>query len=152
MCADRARAEELTQDAFVRAWERLSSFRGESRFSTWLHRLTVNVVLESTRADQRWHLRFLPEESVSDREARASTGPAGRIEARLDLERAVASLPPGARMVLVLRDIEGYRYREVAEMTGLAIGTVKAQIHRARRLLRERLSAGTDRKANGLSR
>src|SRR5881398_998874 len=110
LTADRARAEELTQDAFVRAWERLASFRGESAFSSWLYRLTVNVVFLGQRAGQ------------------------------LDLERAIAALPPGAREVFVLHDVEGYRHHEIARLNGIAVGTSKAQLFRARRLLREALS------------
>lgn len=134
LSADRGRAEELTQDVFVRVWQKLSTFRGDARFSTWLHRVATNVAIEALRADQRWHLRFDDETEPPGRRSEA-----GRVEARLDLERAVVTLPPGARTVLVLRDIEGFKYEEVAEITGLALGTVKAQIHRARRLLRERL-------------
>lgn len=142
--ADRVRAEELTQDVFVRAWEKLSTFRGGSAFSTWLHRVAVNLVIEAMRTERRWHLRFLPEEASRGLAAASGEGARGWREAtgvhvRIDLERAVASLPPGARTVLVLRDIEGYKYEEVAKMTGLSLGTVKAQIHRARRLLRSRL-------------
>lgn len=135
MCADPERARGLTQDAFVRAWERIGSFRGESRLSSWLHRVTANVVLESQRRRRRWRLRLVrePEE--------VHTAPAKRVDPglRLDLERTIASLPEGARVALVLRDVEGHSYDEIARMTGVAIGTVKAQIHRARRLVRERL-------------
>lgn len=137
MSGDPGRAEELTQDVFVRAWERLDSFRGESKFSTWLHRLAVNVVLQSRRAEGRREARELPVETLDElygaEVRRAMPG------TRVDLERAIAALPGGAREMLVLRDIEGYRYQEMAELKGVALGTVKAQIHRARKLLREAL-------------
>lgn len=143
ICADRVRAEELTQDVFVRAWRKLRSFRGDSRFSTWLHRLAVNVAVDSMRSDRRRGARFV---LGIDRDVVSRTpagpfpeDPAERVTARVQLERAVASLPPGARTVLVLRDIEGLEYKEVARVTGLALGTVKAQLFRARRLLRERV-------------
>ncbi len=138
MARDGQRAEELTQDVFVRAWERLGSFRGESKFTTWLHRLAVNVVLQEGRAKGRREAR---EELTGDpgkylvrvREEMPGT--------RLDLERAIASLPEGARTVIILRDIYGYKYDEIATMQGVALGTVKAQIHRARKMMRERLES-----------
>jgi RNA polymerase sigma-70 factor (ECF subfamily) len=136
MCADVERAERLTQDAFVNAWRRLSTFRGESAFTSWLHRLAVNAVLEDARRTKRREARVLPMADLG-----AVDGPArgGHEDVRLGLERAIASLPPGARAVLVLHDIEGYTHDEIAALTGTAVGTTKAQLHRARRLLRERL-------------
>lgn len=138
LTGDAAHAEELTQDAFVRAWERLGSFRGESAFSSWLYRLTVNVVLLRLRAARRRSLRVFTTDDPAalERPAPESGGPA----ARLDLERAVAALPPGAREVFVLHDVEGHRHEEIARLTGIAVGTSKAQLFRARRLLREALS------------
>lgn len=138
MTADPARAEQLAQDAFIRAWRALPSFRFESAFGSWLHRLTVNTVLEDERARRRREQRV----RLLDDDATAADAPAasGDADARLDLERAVASLPRGARTVLVLHDIEGYQHSEIAAMLDVAVGTVKAQLHRARRLLRERLS------------
>lgn len=135
LTADEQRAEELTQDAFVRAWERLGSFRGDSRFSTWLHRLTVNLVLQDRRTSARRASREEPLREDAYLRAVREAFPGTRI----DLERGIAALPEGARRVLVLRDIQGYKYREVAEMVGVTVGTVKAQIHRARKLLREML-------------
>jgi RNA polymerase sigma-70 factor (ECF subfamily) len=131
MLADPVRAEEATQDAFVRAWQSLSRFEERSSFPTWLHRITVNIVLDRKRAEKRRG----PMEDVDDREIaeRARVSP----ERTIDLERAIAGLPPGARTAFVLHDIEGYRHREIAEMTGTAEGTWKSQLHRARRLLRE---------------
>lgn len=133
---ERQRAEQLTQDVFVRVWEKLPTFRGDSRFSTWLHRLAVNVALSRGRSETRWAETF-------ERMTEAHAEPAVHTHdgERLDLERAIASLPAGARQALVLHDIHGYRYDEIATEMGVAIGTVKAQIHRARRLLRERLDA-----------
>lgn len=133
LSADPRRAEELTQDTFVRAWERLHTFRGDAAFTTWLHRLTVNVVFMARRAERRRERRVLTIEAPP--EIASAGSPAGRI----DLERAIASLPDGAREVFVLHDIEGYRHREIAALTGLSAGTSKAQLFRARRLLRRRL-------------
>ena len=136
MARDAQRAEELTQDVFVRAWERLGSFRGESKFTTWLHRLAVNVVLQDGRSKGRREAR---EELTADPGEYL-----GRVTevfpgTRMDLERAIASLPEGARKVLVLRDVYGYKYDEIAKMQDVALGTVKAQIHRARKMMREKL-------------
>lgn len=135
LSGNRTEAEEHTQDVFVRAWERLGSFRGESAFSTWLHRLAVNEVLQSRRGAGRRGRRvtFTDDDRLLD-----VAGPT-RPVAGMDLEQAIATLPPGARTVFVLHDVEGYQHEEIARMTGIAEGTSKAQLHRARRLLREAL-------------
>ena len=133
---DSARAEELTQDVFVRAWERLRSFRGDSAFSTWLHRLAVNVVLTDRRSAWRRSQRVMTTDdpSVFERARDWETpGP------DLDLDQAIAALPPGARAVFVLHDVEGYQHGEIAVMMGVAEGTSKTQLFRARRLLRKAL-------------
>ncbi len=135
MAGDQEGARSLTQETFVRAWERIGSYRGESRLSSWLHRIAVNVALERVRRRSRWSRWLLPEEDG----AGTGNARADDPEIRVDLERAIAALPPGARQMLVLRDIEGYSYEEIARLTGTALGTVKAQIHRARRLMREKL-------------
>ena len=136
LAADPGMAEELTQDVFVRAWEKLRTFRGESAFSTWLHRLTVNVVLTEKRTRGRREKRVFSTGELEDLERTGSIPTPGT---RLDLEQAIAALPPGARAVFVLHDIEGYQHEEIGEMSGLAAGTSKAQLFRARRLLREML-------------
>ncbi len=136
MCGDRTRAEELAQDAFVRAWERLPQFRGESAFSTWLHRLTVNVVLEAQRSERRNRARTESDEVLDE------APPIMRREhhaEKMDLAVAIAALPPGARAVFALHDVEGYKHEEIAEMLDITAGGSKAQLHRARRLLREAL-------------
>lgn len=135
MAGDTAEAEELAQEAWVRAWERLESFRGESRFSTWLHRLTVNVVLDHRRREGRLskHFQSLPDGALDDA-VPVHQPPPGL---RMDLDRAVATLPEGARTVFLLYDVEGFKHQEIAEQLGVAEGTVKAQLHRARRLLKE---------------
>jgi RNA polymerase sigma-70 factor (ECF subfamily) len=141
MVSDRARAEELTQDVFVRAWEKLHLFRGESSFATWLHRLTVNVVLNARKVEGRQRSRY--EENDDDVGMDALPGvvgmplPPGDM---LDLEEAMTRLPPGARRVFVLHDVEGYKHEEIAEMLGVTSGATKAQLHRARLLLREALN------------
>jgi RNA polymerase sigma-70 factor, ECF subfamily len=139
LTGDPARAEELVQDAFVRAWKKLTSFRGESSFATWMHRLTVNVFLLDARGARRRALRELPAE-----EAAEAAGPrrAAHLdhEDRMDLEQAIARLPEGARVAFVLYDVYGYSHDEIAAMSGVATGTIRAQLHRARRRLLEALN------------
>jgi RNA polymerase sigma-70 factor (ECF subfamily) len=139
MCGDRARAEELTQDVFVRAWEKLPLFRGESAFSTWLHRLAVNVILNARKSERRDGSR-IEEDADGDGVDALPTRGGGHHGERLDLEAAIAKLPPGARRVFVLHDVEGYKHEEIAEMLGVTSGGSKAQLHRARMLLREALT------------
>lgn len=136
MSGDGRRAEELTQDVFVRAWTKLDSFRGDAAFSTWLHRLAVNVVLQKKRTDKRRRARVEARETLPEPTRRVALE---RPTARMDLERALRSLPEKARMVFLLHDVHGYKHREIAEMMGTAEGTAKAQLHRARKLMREAL-------------
>ena len=148
MSGSRQRAIELTQDVFVHVWERLASWRGESALSSWIHRVTVNLVLSNVRGEQRRQKHEVNEDTpadspqpASDRrpsQAEGSVRPASVHEA-IDLERAIAALPNGARTVFVLHDIEGYQHDEIAKMTGTAEGTCRAQLHRARKLLMETL-------------
>lgn len=134
LAGTREEAEEHTQDVFVRVWERLASFRGESAFSTWLHRLTVNEVLQSRRTAGRRSARVtLVDDPASLERVTQSPAPSP------DLSHAIAALPEGARTVFVLHDVEGYQHEEIGRMLGIADGTSKAQLFRARRLLRERL-------------
>jgi RNA polymerase sigma-70 factor (ECF subfamily) len=137
MAGEASLAEELAQDVFVRAWQRLGSFRGESAFSSWLHPLTVNVALSERRSRRRRTSRVMSTDdpSVYERPEMPKAGP----EAGVDIDRALETLPAGARAVFVLHDVEGYKHEEIARMTGVATGTSKAQLHRARRLLREAL-------------
>lgn len=126
--------DELTQDVFVRAWQRLSTFRGEAQFGTWLHRLAVNLVLNWQTGEARGRRRFDDGADVDMRPGR----PVSRDTA-MDLEDAIGMLPPGARQIFVLHDVEGYRHGEIGEMLGVTTGTTKAQLHRARMLLRAHL-------------
>ena len=128
-----ADAEELVQDVFVRAWQRLGTFRGEAAFGTWLHRLAVNLVLNWLKgsAKDRWLVDGDVLEIAPARMARP--------DVRMDLEDALAKLPPGARQVFVLHDVEGFRHEEIADQLGVTSGTTKAQLHRARMLLRGHL-------------
>ena len=146
MTADTGRAEELAQDVFLRAWTKLSTFRGDAKFSTWLHRLTVNVVLADRRSQGKRWARLVgtdelePYEHASTRSGLTESDQPAK-GSRMDLEQAIAQLPEGARKVFVLYEIEGYRHEDIAEVTGTAVGTSKAQLHRARKLLREALQS-----------
>jgi RNA polymerase sigma-70 factor, ECF subfamily len=135
---DKSDATELLQDVFIKAWRRLDTFRGDSAFVSWLHRLAVNTMLENARSDQRRTARVLPMEDTS---RLAGAARSSGVESRMDMESAIASLPKGARLAFVLHDVEGYQHQEIAEQLSVTVGTVKAQLHRARRLLRERLES-----------
>jgi RNA polymerase sigma-70 factor (ECF subfamily) len=138
LSSDAALAEELTQEVFVRAWRKLSTFRGESAFSSWLYPLTVNVALSERRSRRRREARIVATDDTASLER---AGAPAAPEAGFDLEKAMATLPPGARAVFVLHDVEGRTHEEIAAMLKLAPGTSKAQLHRARRLLREALGS-----------
>lgn len=139
MTGSRAAAEDCVQETFVQAWRHLDEFEGRSGFGTWLHRIAVNCVLGWQRAESRrpsGHLAAVDADRPDPWGADHAVGDAGLD---LDLERAIASLPEGARNVLVLHTIGGYSHEEAAAMLGIAVGTSKAQLHRARRLLEARL-------------
>ena len=131
------RAEDLTQEAFVRAWQALPTYRFESAFSTWLHRLAVNTALMELRTRRSRPLASNDEDALDNIGSQDSAGHATALS--MDLERAVATLPPRARAVLVLHDVEGWKHEEIATELGMAVGSSKAQLHRARGLLRARL-------------
>jgi RNA polymerase sigma-70 factor (ECF subfamily) len=133
---DTTEATELMQDVFIKAWRRLETFRGECAFSSWLHRLAVNTMLENARGDSRRIARVLP---MDDTSRLAGAARSSGIDLKMDMEDAIASLPKGARLAFVLHDVEGYQHQEIADQLGVSVGTIKAQLHRARRLLRERL-------------
>jgi RNA polymerase sigma-70 factor, ECF subfamily len=137
MSGSRTKGEELTQDVFVRTWEKLQQFRGESAFSTWLHRLAVNVVLNARKTEGKQASRT-DETDVGDERWDEGARAPMYIE-RMDLADAIAKLPAGARKVFVLHDVEGFKHEEIAEMCGITSGGSKAQLHRARLLLREAL-------------
>lgn len=130
-------AEEVTQDAFVRAWQKIGTFRGESAFGTWLHRLAINVILgrRSWLGTQRG--RFLDDDAILEElpSKPATTG------LGMDFESAIEKLPGGARQIFILHDVEGYKHEEIATLLGVTAGTTKAQLHRARMMLRRHLDA-----------
>jgi len=144
MIGNTAEAEELTQEAFLQVFRKLHTFRGESAFSTWLHRLSVNTVLMRLRK-KTLTVTPLEDDSTGDEsdEPRKEYGApdlalTGSID-RLHLERAIAQLPPGYRQMFLLHDVQGYEHHEIAEMLGVSIGNSKSQLHKARMRLRQLL-------------
>ena len=143
MTGNVAEAEDLTQEAFLQLYRKVATFRGESAFSTWLHRLSVNVVLMHLRRKSLPEVSLEqmldpePEEGGPKKEiGTADLALKGAID-RVNLERAIASLSPGYRTIFVLHDVEGYEHNEIAGMMGCSIGNSKSQLHKARLKLRD---------------
>src|SRR5947209_226268 len=130
-------ADEVTQDIFVRTWQKLGQFRGDSAFATWLHRLAINVVIERRRSYAIQRDRMTDDPLALDF---VTVAPA-RADLTVDFEHAMEQLPPGAREIFVLHDVEGYKHREIAAMLDVTSGTSKRQLHRARMLMRRYLTA-----------
>ncbi len=151
MTGNTAAAEDLTQEAFLQLFRKIGTFRGESAFSTWLHRMSVNVVLMQLRKKS---LPVVPIDETTDGDEEAPRKEpgapderlAGSID-RLRLQRAVDELPPGYRTIFVLHDVEGYEHNEIAAMVGCSIGNSKSQLHKARIKLRELLRMNRAEKA-----
>ncbi len=133
---DEQEADDVTQEVFIRAWRKLHTFRGDSEFGTWLHRLAVNVTLNRRGGVARMRTRF---PLVGELPTAAARGP--RPDVRMDFEGALERLPDGARQVLVLHDVEGYKHHEIADLLGVTVGTSKSQLHRARMEMRRHLEA-----------
>jgi RNA polymerase sigma-70 factor, ECF subfamily len=145
MVSNTAEAEDLTQEAFLQLFRKIATFRGESAFSTWLHRLAVNVVLMRLRKKTA-NESSLEEATEPDEEEggprRDFGGPDLRLSGSIDrvnLQRAVEELPPGYKAVFVLHDVQGYEHNEIADIMGCSIGNSKSQLHKARMRLRELL-------------
>jgi RNA polymerase sigma-70 factor (ECF subfamily) len=130
-------ADELTQDVFVRVWLKLGSFRGDSAFATWLHRLAVNVVIERFRQDTTRRQRMHDGEEIFE----TLSAPVRSRDFSMDFEAALLSLPDGAREIFVLHDVEGYKHHEIGTLLEISSGTSKAQLHRARMMLRKYLNS-----------
>lgn len=138
MLSDPDLARELSQEAVIRAWTKLDTYRGDAPFAGWLRRITVNVVIDHIRSRQTRSGIF---EDGEDPDRVYNSGDGLSHERRLDLESAVQSLPSGAREILVLHDVEGYRHQEIARMLNISEGTSKSQLSRARNLLKVRLQS-----------
>lgn len=151
MVSNAAEAEDLAQEAFLQLFRKIGTFRGESAFSTWLHRLSVNVVLMQLR---KKGLQVVPLDDTNDTDEETQKRDygaedlnlAGSID-RLELERAIDRLPPGYRMVFVLHDVDGFEHNEIAEMVGCSVGNSKSQLHKARMKLRDILKSNRAEKA-----
>jgi RNA polymerase sigma-70 factor (ECF subfamily) len=123
---------DVTQDIFIRVWQKIGTFRGESAFGTWLHRVAVTVILQKRASWRTERERFL-----ADAQALESAPARGKPDGRdFDVERAIARLPQGARTVFILHDVEGFTHEEIGVFLGVTSGTSKAQLHRARMILR----------------
>ena len=143
MTGNTAEAEDLTQEAFLQLFRKISTFRGESAFSTWLHRLAVNVVLMHLRKKGLQQVSLDEMDTSQDEPVKRDYGSddlrlIGSVD-RIGLQKAIADLPPGYRTVFVLHDIEGYEHNEIAEIMSCSVGNSKSQLHKARMKLRERL-------------
>jgi len=139
-----AEAEDLTQEVFIQLYRKLKTFRGDSLFTTWLHRLTTNAVLMHFRK-----VAARPEQTAEDAETLngfAGGTPGGSLVDRIALDEAIRQLSPGYRAVFILHDIEGYEHHQISQMLGCAVGTSKSQLHKARMRLRELLNKKTDTK------
>jgi RNA polymerase sigma-70 factor (ECF subfamily) len=151
MTANTAAAEDLTQEAFLQLFRKIGTFRGESAFSTWLHRMAVNVVLMQLR---KKGLSVVPLDDTVESEEETPRKELGATDAklagsvdRLQLQRAIDALPPGYKSIFVLHDVEGYEHNEIAEMVGCSIGNSKSQLHKARLKLRELIKTAKAQKA-----
>ncbi|MGD1101449.1 MAG: sigma-70 family RNA polymerase sigma factor [Terriglobia bacterium] len=143
MTGNTAEAEDLTQEAFLQLFRKISTFRGESAFSTWLHRLAVNVVLMHLRKKGLQQISLDEVDTSQDEPVKRDYGSddrrlTGSVD-RIGLQKAIADLPPGYRAVFVLHDVEGYEHNEIAEIMDCSVGNSKSQLHKARMKLRERL-------------
>ncbi len=140
MCGQKELAEDLAQESFIRAWQKLDSFRGDSKFSSWLYRLTSNVVIGHLRSNKKWQLEEY-DEAVHERNL-VESGRSDAINAHHeDIEKALMSLPEKARVVLVMHDYLGYKHIEISEITGMAVGTSKTHLHRAKAQLKAQAEA-----------
>jgi RNA polymerase sigma-70 factor (ECF subfamily) len=152
MTRDRTEAEDLTQDVFLQLFRKIDTFRGESAFSTWLHRMSVNIVLMRFRKKPTAETSL---DTIINSGEESSTREFGRADLRLNgvidritLRLAINELPPGYKAMFILHDIQGYDHDEIARMFGCSVGNSKSQVHKARMRLRELLQKAAGRSAN----
>ena len=151
MTGDAAEAEDLTQEAFLQLFRKLSTFRGESAFSTWLHRLVVNVVLMRLRKKSIQKVSLDETDNSQDEPVKREYGEddrrlLGSID-RIALNAAIEQLPPGYRAIFVLHDVQGYEHNEIARIMNCSVGNSKSQLHKARLKLREALRGDVEKAA-----
>jgi RNA polymerase sigma-70 factor (ECF subfamily) len=139
MSADTELAEDLTQEVFIKAWEKLKTFKFQSKFSSWLHSIAVNLFLTEKRSQKRFMQKLLALGGTFGNEKQGPGNP-HRYDINIDVENAISKLPEQARTAFVLHDIEGFQHKEIAEMMNIEVGTSKAHLHRARKILREELA------------
>lgn len=132
MCGNKTLAEDLAQDSFIRAWQKIGSFKGNSAFSSWLYRLTSNVVIGYLRQQSKWHMIEF-DNGVHEKKM----GTDDMQTERHDLEKVLQRMPDQARVILILYEYLGYQHNEISELTGMAVGTSKSHLHRARGYLKE---------------
>lgn len=132
LTGDKCNAEEAAQEVFIQVWQKLQNFKGDSKFSTWLHSVTSNVTISYLRKQKGWWQKMLNIEDSPVMEM-----PSEGLSADIDLDEYIVRLPERARIVFVLHAIEGYRYEEIAERMNIAVGSCKAQFHRAKQLMKE---------------
>lgn len=134
MCCDEAIAEDLTQEAFINAWRRIDSFQSNSSFATWMYRIATNTVIDFMRSKRHWKHVDLNEEAVLVQSESFNK------DVSMDIERAMGLLPDQARLVFICYEFLGYQHNEIADSTGLAVGTCKAHLYRARQLMQKVLN------------
>jgi RNA polymerase sigma-70 factor, ECF subfamily len=135
MSGDSRIADELSQEIFIRVWQKLELFEGRSSFYTWLHRLAVNFILNEQKSRSRHHKNeLIIDDNILD------SGEKNNIDVSIDLENAISTLPAGAKEVFILYDIQGFQHEEIANLQNISVGTSKSQLHRARKILREVLN------------
>ena len=135
LCGQKELAEDLCQDSFIRAWQKIGSFRGESAFSSWMYRLTSNTVIGYLRQQTKWKMECFSEKHE------ATIGHTQIVDERPDIETALMALPEQARAVVILYEYLGYQHNEIAAITGMAVGSSKSQLHRAKLILKDRVAA-----------
>jgi RNA polymerase sigma-70 factor (ECF subfamily) len=138
MLADKGSAEDVCQEVFVQLWQKINNFRGDSKFSTWLHSVASNTVLSHLRKQKNWLQRVFSIEDHPVAEAMSESAEM-MVDDSTELDQHILQLPEKARLVFVLFVVEGYRHEEISKMLGMAIGSSKAQLHRAKQLLQKSL-------------
>jgi RNA polymerase sigma-70 factor (ECF subfamily) len=132
LCSDKSQAEDATQEVFIQLWQKIGNFKGDSQFSTWLHSVAANVTISYIRKQKGWWQKMT---NIEDSNIHEQTSEASIADT--DIEKWILRLPERARWVFVLHAIEGYRHEQIAQMLGIAVGTSKAQLHRAKYLIEE---------------
>ena len=133
LCGNQDIADDLTQEVFIKVWEGISSFKGDSAFYSWLHRICINAFLMKLRSDKNY------EKKIGESSNNALMTAYTSDDISLDMEKAIAKLPPQAKLIFILFEIEGYKHKEISQMLNIEEGTSKAHLHKARKILREEL-------------